>query len=189
MPCTPEVVPDRRPVNPPSAIDSRHQTQSRPVQASPGQSNLSAGVATACRHNTPTPDLPSDHQPSSARPVADSINGEAGHGAEALIKNIPPPSCAPSQCALRDGSPAQSPEPKAQSLPSPALSPCLGICQFNDGGFCKSWFRNTIEKVRWLTTAEVEKAFVVATCAKRKANQHPSRRSDPETASTPASQP
>jgi hypothetical protein len=28
--------------------------------------------------------------------------------------------------------------------------------------------------------AEVEKAFVVATCAKRKANQHPSRRTAPE---------
>ena len=98
--------PHRHPASPAAPAPA-----SNPVQASPGQSNLSAGVVTACRHNTPTPDLPSDHQPSSARPVADSINGEAGHGAEALIKNIPPPSCAPSQCALRDGSPAQSPEP------------------------------------------------------------------------------
>jgi predicted Fe-S protein YdhL (DUF1289 family) len=57
--------------------------------------------------------------------------------------------------------------PRAPSLPSSVPSPCIGLCQFNNGGFCNGCFRNTIEKVRWPTMTEVEKAFVVATCAKR----------------------
>ena len=57
----------------------------------------------------------------------------------------------------------------------PVPSPCIGVCKFHDGGYCTGCFRNTVEKIRWPTMAESEKAFVVATCAKRKANQHPSR--------------
>jgi len=78
---------------------------------------------------------------------------------------------------MTDESPASCPAPRAPGLPSsPVPSPCLGICKFNDGGFCNSCFRNTSEIVRWPTMAEVEKAFIVATCAKRRANQHPARR-------------
>jgi len=127
----------------PQIPDARLQTLtlgSNPVKPSQGQSNLSPGVATACRHNAPSPDLQSDHQPSSARQS---------------VQN-----------------PAPRPSPRAPSPPSAVPSPCLGICQFNDGGFCKSCFRNTAEKIRWPTMAEVEKAFVVATCARRKANPH-----------------
>jgi len=85
------------------------------------------------------------------------------------IPPIPVNPCHPPSPGTR----LSQPQHEAQS---PISTPCIGLCQFNNGGYCTGCcFRNTVEKVRWPTMAESEKAFVVATCAKCKANQHPSR--------------
>ena len=104
-----------------------------------------------------------------------ALNG----GEEALINNLPSPSPSTATCESSFQNPPKTLDARPQP-PPPVPSPCIGVCKFNDGGFCNSCLRNTIEKVRWPTMAEAEKAFVVATCAKRKANPHYSRRSDPE---------
>ena len=79
-------------------------------------------------------------------------------------------------CAMTDESPASCPAPRAPGLPSsPVPSPCLGICKFNDGGYCKTCFRSTIEKLRWPVLGESARAQVVDACATRRARWHPAK--------------
>jgi predicted Fe-S protein YdhL (DUF1289 family) len=144
--------PDARPQSlaPPSTPVQSSPGQSNLVQPNQGQSNLSAGVETTCPHEAATPNSPIIHETS-------------GEPSEPLL---------PSQSSVS----ALHPAPQAPSQPPPPVpSPCLGLCKFNGGGFCTGCFRNTAEIVRWPTMADVEKAFVVATCAKRKASQVPTR--------------
>lgn len=48
-------------------------------------------------------------------------------------------------------------------FPAPVLSPCIGLCQLDDGGLCVGCFRTGDEIGRWLgmSTAEREKLMSV----------------------------
>ena len=155
-----------------------NSTSTPPPSVNPCQPPAS-GVGPACPHIATTPGLPPVHQPPSARPSAIPINGGAGRGEQSLVKNLPSASPSPATGESSFQNPPQTLDARPRT-PTPVSSPCLGVCQFNDGGFCKTCFRNTIEKANWPTLVESARAQVVAACARRKANQHPSRRSDPE---------
>ena len=157
-------------------LGSRSSTPSPEANPTPKPLQTWANAPVCDPQHTAAP-TSSDRQsaPRSSIPV----NGGADRGAEAFHKNVPP-SPVLAMRAMPDESPASRPAPRAPSLPPAVPSPCLGVCKRNGGGFCTGCFRNTVEKVRWPTMADVEKDFVVATCAKRKASQHPSRRTAPE---------
>jgi len=118
----------------------------------------------------------SDHQPSSDRqsvPLSSiSVNGGTGRGEAALNKNAPSTSQTSTACEPSVQNPPQTLDPRRQ-IPPPVPSPCIGVCKFNDGGYCKTCFRSTIEKARWPILGESGRAQVVDACAKRRARWHP----------------
>ncbi len=50
-------------------------------------------------------------------------------------------------------------------------SPCVGICQSNDKGFCIGCMRSRQERQEWKTLASDEKQKVIKRCIQRKKRQ------------------
>ena len=49
------------------------------------------------------------------------------------------------------------------------LSPCIGVCEVNNKGYCKGCFRSRDERLYWLKLTDVDKRHVVRLCQQRKA--------------------
>ena len=47
-------------------------------------------------------------------------------------------------------------------------SPCIGVCEANNKGYCKGCFRSRDERLYWLKLSEAEKRQVVRLCQQRK---------------------
>lgn len=48
-------------------------------------------------------------------------------------------------------------------------SPCIGVCEANNRGYCKGCFRSRDERLYWLKLSEADKRQVVRLCQQRKA--------------------
>ncbi len=48
-------------------------------------------------------------------------------------------------------------------------SPCIGVCEANNKGYCKGCFRSREERLCWLKLSEADKRQVVHLCVQRKA--------------------
>lgn len=48
-------------------------------------------------------------------------------------------------------------------------SPCIGVCEANNKGYCKGCFRSRDERLYWLKLSETDKRHVVRLCQQRKA--------------------
>lgn len=48
-------------------------------------------------------------------------------------------------------------------------SPCIGVCQANNKGYCKGCFRSRDERLYWLKLTDVQKRDVIRLCQQRKA--------------------
>lgn len=47
-------------------------------------------------------------------------------------------------------------------FPQPVLSPCIGICQLDDNGFCVGCWRSGDEIARWLGMSTAEREHLMA---------------------------
>ena len=47
-------------------------------------------------------------------------------------------------------------------------SPCIGVCQVNNKGFCKGCFRSREERLYWLELSAEQKRQVIRLCLSRK---------------------
>lgn len=50
----------------------------------------------------------------------------------------------------------------------PIPSPCIGVCQSDDKGFCKGCFRQREERFQWQHFSEAQKLNVIRLCKARK---------------------
>lgn len=48
-------------------------------------------------------------------------------------------------------------------------SPCIGVCEANNRGYCKGCFRSRDERLYWLKLSEADKRQVLRLCLQRKA--------------------
>lgn len=48
-------------------------------------------------------------------------------------------------------------------------SPCIGVCEVNNKGFCKGCFRSREERLYWLELTPEQKRAVVRLCQSRRA--------------------
>lgn len=48
-------------------------------------------------------------------------------------------------------------------------SPCIGVCEANNRGYCKGCFRSRDERLYWLKLSEADKRHVVRLCQQRRA--------------------
>ena len=48
-------------------------------------------------------------------------------------------------------------------------SPCIGVCEVNNKGFCKGCYRSREERLYWLELSSEQKRQVVRLCQTRKA--------------------
>ena len=54
----------------------------------------------------------------------------------------------------------------------PLPSPCIGICQSDERGYCKGCFRSRDERFSWQSFTEHQKLNVVRLCKARKRRKH-----------------
>ncbi|WP_019934877.1 DUF1289 domain-containing protein [Oceanimonas smirnovii] len=47
-------------------------------------------------------------------------------------------------------------------------SPCTGVCQVNNRGYCKGCFRSRDERFNWLTFTSAQRREVIRLCQDRK---------------------
>lgn len=47
-------------------------------------------------------------------------------------------------------------------------SPCIGVCEANNKGYCKGCFRSRDERLYWLKLTDADKRHVVRLCQQRK---------------------
>lgn len=47
-------------------------------------------------------------------------------------------------------------------------SPCVGVCEVNNRGYCKGCFRSRDERLYWLKLSATDKRQVVRLCQQRK---------------------
>lgn len=47
-------------------------------------------------------------------------------------------------------------------------SPCIGVCESNNRGYCKGCFRSRDERLYWLKFSDADKRQVVRLCQQRK---------------------
>ncbi|MGY3943821.1 DUF1289 domain-containing protein [Aeromonas tecta] len=58
----------------------------------------------------------------------------------------------------------------------PLQSPCIGVCEVNDKGYCKGCLRSREERFNWLTMNPMEQQEVMRLCRNRKARVLAARR-------------
>ena len=72
----------------------------------------------------------------------------------------------------------------------PLQSPCIGICEVNNKGYCKGCLRNREERFNWLTMTPAEQQEVMRLCRDRKRRVEAARRKAQEGApNEPQAQP
>ncbi|ENC9245516.1 DUF1289 domain-containing protein [Salmonella enterica subsp. enterica serovar Agona] len=49
----------------------------------------------------------------------------------------------------------------------PVASPCRGICQSDERGFCRGWMRSRDERFNWQKMSDAEKQNVLRLCRQR----------------------
>ena len=62
----------------------------------------------------------------------------------------------------------------------PLQSPCIGVCEVNNKGYCKGCLRNREERFNWLTMTPAEQQEVMRLCRNRKARVDAARRNAQE---------
>ena len=58
----------------------------------------------------------------------------------------------------------------------PLQSPCIGVCEVNNKGYCKGCLRNRDERFNWLTMTPTQQQDVMRLCRNRKARVDAARR-------------
>jgi len=58
----------------------------------------------------------------------------------------------------------------------PLQSPCIGVCEVNNKGYCKGCLRNRDERFNWLTMTPAQQQDVMRLCRNRKARVDAARR-------------
>ncbi|WFO53329.1 DUF1289 domain-containing protein [Aeromonas veronii] len=58
----------------------------------------------------------------------------------------------------------------------PLQSPCIGVCEVNNKGYCKGCLRNREERFNWLTMTPAEQQEVMRLCRDRKRRVEAARR-------------
>jgi uncharacterized protein len=48
-------------------------------------------------------------------------------------------------------------------MPSPVLSPCIGVCEVNESGLCLGCFRNLHEIGHWLSYSDAQREYLMET--------------------------
>ncbi|MGY3857845.1 MULTISPECIES: DUF1289 domain-containing protein [Aeromonas] len=71
----------------------------------------------------------------------------------------------------------------------PLQSPCIGVCEVNNKGYCKGCLRSREERFNWLTMTPAEQQEVMRLCRGRKARVEAARRKAREAAEQPPSPP
>ncbi|MGY3887560.1 DUF1289 domain-containing protein [Aeromonas aquatica] len=64
----------------------------------------------------------------------------------------------------------------------PLQSPCIGVCEVNNKGYCKGCLRNREERFNWLVMTHAEQQEVMRLCRGRKARVEAARRKAREAA-------
>lgn len=54
-------------------------------------------------------------------------------------------------------------------------SPCIGVCELNNRGYCKGCLRSRQERLDWLKYTSVQKRDVIRLCQQRKARVQAAR--------------
>lgn len=64
---------------------------------------------------------------------------------------------------------SQQPKTKLQQLEFFEIpSPCIGVCQANEKGFCKGCFRSREERLYWPQVDNMTKRVIIQACVRRK---------------------
>ena len=58
----------------------------------------------------------------------------------------------------------------------PLQSPCIGVCEVNNKGYCKGCLRNREERFNWLTMTPAQQQEVMRLCRDRKRRVEAARR-------------
>lgn len=58
----------------------------------------------------------------------------------------------------------------------PLQSPCVGVCETNNKGYCKGCLRSREERFNWLTMTQAQQQEVMRLCRNRKARVEAARR-------------
>lgn len=58
----------------------------------------------------------------------------------------------------------------------PLQSPCVGVCELNNKGYCKGCLRSREERFNWLTMTQAQQQEVLRLCRNRKARVEAARR-------------
>ncbi|HDZ8829229.1 DUF1289 domain-containing protein [Aeromonas dhakensis] len=58
----------------------------------------------------------------------------------------------------------------------PLQSPCIGVCEVNNKGYCKGCLRSREERFNWLTMTPAQQQEVMRLCRGRKARVEAARR-------------
>jgi len=66
----------------------------------------------------------------------------------------------------------------------PLQSPCIGVCEVNNKGYCKGCLRSREERFNWLTMTQAEQQEVMRLCRGRLARVEAARRKAREAAET-----
>ncbi|MGY3868050.1 DUF1289 domain-containing protein [Aeromonas crassostreae] len=64
----------------------------------------------------------------------------------------------------------------------PLQSPCIGVCQLNNKGYCKGCFRSRDERYNWLAMTPGQQQEVMRLCRGRKARVLAAKRKAEEAA-------
>lgn len=67
-------------------------------------------------------------------------------------------------------------------------SPCIGVCEVNNKGFCKGCYRSREERLYWLELSTEQKHQVIRLCLSRKARVLRARREAAQGQEEPGSQ-
>ncbi|MFC5708478.1 DUF1289 domain-containing protein [Aeromonas eucrenophila] len=64
----------------------------------------------------------------------------------------------------------------------PLQSPCIGVCEVNNKGYCKGCLRSREERFNWQTMSPIQQQEVMRLCRGRKARVEAARRKAREAA-------
>ncbi|WP_231853328.1 DUF1289 domain-containing protein [Erwinia tasmaniensis] len=53
----------------------------------------------------------------------------------------------------------------------PVPSPCKGVCQVNDRGYCRGCWRSREERFSWMTFSDAQKREILRLCRQRLSRQ------------------
>lgn len=68
-------------------------------------------------------------------------------------------------------------------------SPCIGVCEVNNKGYCKGCLRSRDERLYWLQLSSTQKRDVVRLCQQRKARVEKARAAALQQVDEPLEQP